>query len=236
MDILRFVLLILGALVLLGVYLWDHLRRSRTAQTARRRASPVQPEPAPEAVAEELAGLGALIAEDRAGAPAPCAAAPAVRPTGPAARAPTPTVESKQVVLYVAAPAGVRFAGADLVRAFEEEGLEYGAMRIYHRLDPAVGGAALFSVANMVEPGYFKPQQMNEFTTPGLVLLQPLPGPRPGPEAFQVMLATAQRLADRLDGELRDERRNPLTHQRMEALRAEVMEHERRRHLPGAGA
>ncbi|GBE09775.1 cell division protein ZipA [bacterium BMS3Bbin12] len=236
MDTLRLVLLILGALMLLGVYLWDRLRRSRTAQTTRRPASPVQPEPEPEAVAEELAGLGALIAEDRAGACAPCAAEPAVRPAGPATRDPAPAAESKLVVLYVAAPAGARFAGADLVRAFEEEGLEYGAMRIYHRRDPAVGGATLFSVANMLEPGCFEPQQMNEFTTSGLVLLQQLPGPRPGPEAFQAMLETARRLADRFGGELRDERHNPLTHRRMETLRAEVMEHERRRHLPGGGA
>ncbi len=229
MDTLRLVLLILGALVLLCVYLWGRPRRARTARTTRRPASPVHPEPEPEVAAEELAGLGALIAEDHAGASAP-------GPVGPAARAPAPTAESKRVVLYVAAPAGARFAGADLVRAFEEEGLEYGAMRIYHRLGPAVGDAALFSVANMLEPGYFEPQQMNEFTTPGLVLLQELPGPRPGPEAFQVMLATARRLADRLGGELRDERRNPLTPRRIETLRAEVMEHERRRHPSGVGA
>ena len=96
MDTLRLVLLILGAPVLLGVYLWDRLRRSRTTPTVRRPASPVRPEP--EAVAEELAGLGALIAEDRAGASAPYVATPAVRPTGPAARTPAPAAESKVIL------------------------------------------------------------------------------------------------------------------------------------------
>lgn len=140
------------------------------------------------------------------------------------------------MVIQIAAPAGGRFQGADLARVFRSEGLEFGAMRIYHRNVPEARDAALFSVANLVEPGYFDPESMEAFSTPGLVLLQQLPGPRPGPEAFKEMLATAQRLADRLDGELRDERRNPLTRQRMEALRAEVTEHERLRHLSGTRA
>ncbi len=137
------------------------------------------------------------------------------------------------MVLHVAAPAGARFGGAELAAAFAAEGLQYGELRIYHLRALGDTGPVLFSVANMVEPGHFEPETMDALSTPGVVLLQQLPGPQPGPEAFQSMLEVAQRLADRLDGELWDERRNPLTVQRMESLQAELVEYERRRRLPG---
>lgn len=246
MGVVQIIVLIVGVLALLAIYLWDRLR-ARPSEEARREARRRQePDPAPDTVAEELAGLRELIAEERSGGPttaarrAPAAVGPQPEPErspaqGRGRAVPADPAQAKLLILQVAAPTGSPFRGADLLRTFAGERLEYGAMRIFHRFDSAAG-APLFSIANLVEPGYFDPNAMEEFTTPGLVLLQQLPGPRPGPEAFQAMLATAQRLAERLGGELRDERRNPLTRQRLEALRAEIMEHERRRHVPRVGA
>jgi cell division protein ZipA len=137
--------------------------------------------------------------------------------------------QDKIVTLHVMAPAHSPFRGKDLLRAFELAGLEYGDMNIYHRhlVVDGVARNACF-VANLVNPGTFDPGQMEDFTTPGLSLFLRLPGEVEGVRALDDMVETARRLAAELNGELRDETRSALSRQRIEHLRGEVLEFERK--------
>ena len=125
---------------------------------------------------------------------------------------------------------GAPIGGMALQRACASVGLEAGEMSIYHRLDPAAGGA-LFSVANMVEPGVFPFDDMDGFTTPGVSLFTQLPGVRDGIDIYENMLDTARRLAVELGAELQDERHNKLTRQMQEHTRERIIEHRRRLRL-----
>ncbi|SFC93390.1 cell division protein ZipA [Thiohalospira halophila DSM 15071] len=143
-------------------------------------------------------------------------------------RPPRPPGEDDLILaLFVTAPEGSAFPGSALATALGEAGLRFGSMEIFHWYH-AGGGAGeepVFSVASMVEPGTL--EKLDEtFATPGLAFFCQLPGPRPGMESLEAMLAAARRVAYDLGGELLDERRSTLTDQTVGHLRDRVREHE----------
>jgi len=144
----------------------------------------------------------------------------------------TRTVEEPQliIVLRVIANSQQKFAGADIFAVLEDLGLNYGEMRIFHHY--GVGDMKVkkpvFSVANVVEPGTFDPKERDHFTTPGLAFFMQLPGPLGGRVAFELMLNTAQRVADVLEGTLIDEREQLLTSDIIIGLRDRIAQFERR--------
>jgi cell division protein ZipA len=110
------------------------------------------------------------------------------------------------------APAGRPLNGERLQTALEAEGLRHGDMNIFH-FHQAGEKDAVFSVANVVEPGVFDLATMAELETPGITLFCQLPGPLEGADAFDIMLDKARSLATSLDGHVCDDRRNALTTQ-----------------------
>lgn len=115
------------------------------------------------------------------------------------------------------------FLGKRLLEAFQEVHLHFGARQIFHRYENQDGtGHKVFSVTSAVEPGVFNLSKMDTFTTPGILLFFPLNHPNQSIAAFEQMLRTAKLLGMRLDGELKDERRRPLTNHMIEQCREKV--------------
>jgi len=133
------------------------------------------------------------------------------------------------LALYVISQHG-GFLGPDLFDVLGELGLNYGEKNIFHHY--GVGEIKvknpIFSIANMLEPGMFDPQRITQFTTPGLALFMRVPGPFGGRVAFELMLKTAQRIAESLEGELRNEKHQPLAPQVIYAIRERIANFERR--------
>lgn len=127
------------------------------------------------------------------------------------------------------APQGIE--GGRLLEVFEEELLEHGRYNVFHRLHE--DGEALFSIASMIEPGTFDPEQMAEVVYPGITLFSQLPGPVAGMHALNEMVNCARRMQHALGGVLQDDRGVTLTEHRVERMREEVREFER---PPGARA
>jgi cell division protein ZipA len=142
--------------------------------------------------------------------------------------------EEKVVALYLVAPPQQVFAGADVGAALEEMGLIYSRdMHIYHRYpNGSGGGIPVFGVANLVEPGTLEIDALAATGTPGLTLFLQLPGPMRPLAAFDLFAGTAQRLATRLGGELRDKSRSALSRQTLEHLRDDIQQYELRLRLP----
>jgi len=127
------------------------------------------------------------------------------------------------VTLFVATRPGETIAGSDVVVAAEKAGLQFGDMGIFHRL--ASGKAEegpVFSMANMVKPGSFDMSKLDDLRSPGVTLFMTLPGPLPALDAWEMLLPTAQRLAELLDATVLDEERNALGRQRIAHLRDEL--------------
>ncbi len=256
MDGLRLILLIMGALVVVGIYLYARAQSNRKGRYQARVESTPEPEfevntetfsatPDDDPIAEELARMEKLVQEDAstpaAGEPLVISAtkakttASAMPNASPTARAPE---QDKIIVLYVVAPSHSPFRAKDLLPVLERAGLEYGDMQIYHRFKTVDGVRhEIFGVANLVEPGTFAAAHADEhFTTRGLSLFLQLPVGIEGVIALEDMVATAKTLADELRGELRDDTRSALSRQRIEHLRSEILEFERRQRLLSAQA
>ena len=139
----------------------------------------------------------------------------------------------KIVTLYIAARAGAKLRGPDIVVAAEKTGLTYGHMNIFHRLvegHPERG--PVFSVANIMKPGSFDMATIQSLETPAIAFFLTLPAPVPALDAWETMLPTAQRMAELLDGVLLDESRNALGRQRIQHLRDELRAWDRRQEAP----
>ncbi|GGE70192.1 cell division protein ZipA [Streptosporangium jomthongense] len=140
---------------------------------------------------------------------------------------------SEVIVINVLARQGEDFSGAALQKLFEACGLEHGDMDIYHRHEAADTTTPVqFSVANAVEPGTFKPNDVAAMTTPGISFFMSMPGPTNALQAFDFMLETAQCVVRNLGGELKDERRSVMTAQTIEHCRQRIREFERKQRSP----
>ncbi len=135
---------------------------------------------------------------------------------------------SEVIVINVMAKGG-EFAGADLQRVLMSCGFQYGDMKIYHRHEQHSGkGPKLFSVANVVEPGFFEQEQMDAFSTPGICMFMKLPGPKRPLHAFDIMMDCARKIANLLDADIKDEHHNPMRQQTAEHYRQRVLDFERK--------
>ena len=147
--------------------------------------------------------------------------APAAKPEDEAQKgtANAPVEERALIVVHVLAPAGQRFAGDALLAALRAAGLKYGAMKIFHRLQPQ-SQKTVFSVANAVEPGYF--DLGGDCSSPGVTAFLELTGAERDFAALDDLMQTAQSIAEALGGALQDERRRPFTSSTLERYRGRV--------------
>ncbi|MGM0703010.1 MAG: cell division protein ZipA [Pseudomonadota bacterium] len=125
------------------------------------------------------------------------------------------------------------FAGAALLDLMLACGLRYSSeMGIFHRFETEDDDSELqFSMVNVLKPGTFPIESMDDFTTPGITLLMPLPGAVDTAAAFEAMVETAMVIVRHLGGELKDENHSVMTAQTVGFARQRVQEFERRHRL-----
>ena len=87
----------------------------------------------------------------------------------------------------------------------------------------------ILGLAHLRKPGSFEPKTLQELHTPGLLLFMKLPGPIEEMKALDLLVITADQLAQKLGGLICDEQRNRMTNQALARLRDEVAELERQR-------
>ena len=147
------------------------------------------------------------------------------------AKGAAPQSEPEEVlIINIMAQKGEMFNGADLLDIILKCGLRYGSMDIFHRYSDTKGdGALLFSMANMVRPGTYDLDAMDEFTTPGVSLFMTLPIDADSMQSFDLMAETAQAIAQTLGGELKDEQRSAMTKQTLEHSRQRIRDFERKK-------
>ena len=127
--------------------------------------------------------------------------------------------ESLLIVFYILPPAGHLFSGEGIHAVMTSAGLLLGEQKIY---DYFFDNQILFSIANAVEPGVFEKENLSTFTTPGLALFMQLPGPMECRKALDTLLDVSNRLATALTGDLCDENRNVMTKQTLQHLKDKI--------------
>jgi len=115
------------------------------------------------------------------------------------------------------------FSGKSIKKVLESLDLHFGDMQIYHRQVPGLRTQSVFSVANIIDPGTLIPDSFATMNTPGLLIFSRLPGPVNGLTVFDDLLDTAEKMADKLDGVLSDESRQPVSQVSIEAMRSKIL-------------
>lgn len=255
-TLLRLILLVIGLLILVGIYFWETRRQKQKSPQAERREPPElsaaqlqypQAETGadwdlrdtePDNVDAELDRLSLELDETKSdrhselkfgvekGLPEELMEEQQEL-FGFSAQEESPVDVPHKIIQINLKTKGDPFSGPAIEKAVKEVGLQPGDMQIYHRFTPGGNRKALFNMASMVEPGVFPLKKMEGFSTPGLTLFTQLPGAGDGLVIFSDMLFTAERLAAILGGVLQDETHSTLTKQTIETLRSQIVEHRR---------
>lgn len=204
---LRWLLLIGGIVLLVGVLAWTRYRAQHPVPDKPPRETPPPTGSAGVKSRQEAQGDGS--------------------------EPPRASLPEMVVTLRLVSRDRVGFRGEDLVLALREAGLRHGRYGIFHRHDAgAEDGEPLFSAASLTEPGSFDLSQLRTTSYPGISLFLALPGPADGVVSFDAMVTAARALAAALQGTLLDEQGSTLSIQRERVLREEVIQFD---HRHGAG-
>lgn len=134
------------------------------------------------------------------------------------------------LVLTVMAPRHQLFHGPKIQVVAEALRFRLNPAGLYELFsETEAADVPILSLAHLRKPGSFEPQTLQELHTPGLLLFMKLPGPLEEMKALDLLVITADQLAQRLGGLICDEQRNRMTNQALARLRDEVAELERQR-------
>ena len=227
MDELRWILLVVGLLILAAIYFFADpsqrpVGKSRLDQDPKKfgpydRDRGGNSDLSEQQMEHELHRLGALISEDRQ------------LDSAAARREPTLSAEPDKIVsLYLRPRDEGKINGADILEATKNAGLIFGEMQIFHRMyEQQNSKSAIFSLADMMTPGSFDLDKISHLSTPGLCLFLTLPNQLSALDAWDAMQAAGKRLADLLDAELLDDSRSSLSRQRIAHIRDQMREYDR---------
>ena len=219
MDGLRWLLLIFGALVVAGVYLYT--RRQNQKPPSEPESSPrIMPTLGDDEAVREEPSLDQEVSTSFEIADETVEQAVAATPDSE----PEQTAPQKIVTLRVVAKNKGAFKGDELILSLRGIGMRSGKFGIYHRYDGNDESRTVFSAASLVEPGSFDLKNIKEQEIPGISVFMIIPGPLDAAEAFDLMMQSARALTQGLDAELLDETGSTLSIQRERYMREEIIQ------------
>ena len=212
MDGLRWLLLIFGALVIAGVYVYSRREKDESVG-APKAADRLEP-------TIDLKGVDLTRDSESDVADPPLS-------SDDDFQSPVLNEQPQKIVtLRLVARHKKSFMGDELILSLRGIGLRHGKFGIFHRYDGNDESRTIFSAASLVEPGSFDLANIKEQEIPGISLFLVLPGPVEGVDAFDLMMKAARALATSLDGELLDESGSNLSIQRERYLREEIIQYQ----------
>ena len=236
MDSLRVALLVIGIAIIAAIY-WNARRKQAAEIRNSDLGSRIEP------ALDELDGVDETPAPREPLDPAPRASTggndrtPARRPSSPTLEPPEvsqdpddegdeESIPQKVITLRIVGRSGKDFSAEEVVMTLRGVGLQHGRFGIFHRMSDDSDADALFSVANLTEPGTFELDDLRDRRLAGLSFFMLRPGPGRGVDAFDKMVETARAVAISLQGELLDGDGSSLSIQRERFMREDLIQYE----------
>jgi cell division protein ZipA len=229
---LRWILLIIGAAIVGGIYLWSRYQSdadesvndpadsgseptvdSATDAKSRDRANFASSTSTDEAVTGDTGGATVIKRKSR------------TRSSGKPVTYKDLSGDEKIISLRVTTKDGSMLEGMKVVKALMDVGLMHGSFKIFHRMLDNTE-IPVFSVASLIEPGTFDLSKVEDMATQGLTFFMVLPGADDGVVIFEDMLSTARDIAERLKCELLDETGSALTAQGAEYIKEDIIQYQ----------
>ncbi|TEW47849.1 cell division protein ZipA [Psychromonas algicola] len=130
-------------------------------------------------------------------------------------------------VFNVVARDGSKLGGHELLQFFLTSGFRYGHMNIFHRHENSDGtGEVLFSIANMMAPGTFDLDSMEQFQSQGISFFLTAPNDKIDiKKAFDLMLRAVVQIADEFHCDVLNEQRGTLTEAQFIEYRSRLLQY-----------
>lgn len=120
--------------------------------------------------------------------------------------------EDRLITITLRAAKDRPYRGYELLQALLTSGLRFNRTGVFHRYQKLINrDEVLFTLISAVAPGTFELPKMGTFTSPALTLFMQTGQLRDPLQTYNMMLATAEELVDVLGGQVLDEKREPLT-------------------------
>lgn len=137
--------------------------------------------------------------------------------------------EPEVLILNIKAAQGEVIEGAALLPMLLTLGFKFGEHDIFHRHTQTNGtGPILFSLTNIVKPGVFDIDNIENFSTIGLSLFMMLPCESDAQQVFNMMHNAARKLADEFSCKVLDANKVPLSKQSIQQYVERIREFDRK--------
>ena len=213
MDEMRWLLLVIGIFIVLGIYLFDRwaARKIDLRSHDDQRKEPSINDKSPD---DECIDVMKINSE-----PKESSFETETKPKPKHSK----SGEQFVVTIRLVAINNATYAGDDLVLALREHGMQLGDHGIFHFFKDE-DREIVFSAASLVEPGTFDLKKIKDQRIPGITFFMVLPTVLNGIEAFDEMISIVKKISYSLKGELLDESGSSFSIQRERYIREEVIE------------
>jgi len=234
MELLRWILLLVGIVFIVLVYLFGRKRRQRKQQQETEPDNDL-----PEFSARDWddfdEGVGPVRVITGAGPDGDVLLSDSIaNATAPGSTNADSTIEGSSanagahpdiIILFILPKMQTKFSGSQINSSVQAMGLKFGEMNIYHYYKIENNRQrTVFSLANMIEPGSFNPDTIHDMQSPGLTVFMQI-NPSDDVDAMDdltEMLQRSYQLAGLLEGRICNHLRQPLTEQDAENYRKQV--------------
>lgn len=196
MDLISLLITIIGIMVLLGLYVMSRVYDQRPASDNKTIKIPLHTD----SEGQELTSIRADIpATDSGRRPVINKDASQERPVKSQQQS---TNSKNQHILFIASQTSAQLDGNAVMDALEELELKFGEQDIYHyQLED---NHHLFSIANGISPWTLTEADLSGKSTPGLSMIMQMPTPIDDRQAIELFVATGEKLAEAINGELQN--------------------------------
>jgi cell division protein ZipA len=137
------------------------------------------------------------------------------------------------IVLKVVAAKEKPYQGYEMIQTLLAEGLRFGRMNIFHRHQQNNGkGTVLFSLASIAKPGTFDLNNIGALKCLGFTLFFSITRVENPKDVLNLMIETAQNIAEELGGELYTHTHQLLTDEQLQRLHCNVQLLQEKLHTP----